>query len=271
MWQSSMAHHRPSATVESMSFASPRRSPNRAPGSRYGAPFIDSMPPAMTSSASPARISEAASMMAFSPEPHTRLIVVALVVSGRPAWSAAWRAGAWPLPACRTWPIRTSSTCDRGRIQPGALDGGPDGDAAERGRRDAAQRTAELADRGARRADDVGLAVGDSCMRRILRPTPSSDPVPRRRHAASDMRRTIATFRRAAARPAPRAASCSRRSPGAAGDAAYLVGLLGVGLRVRGSRRGRGGRGHPDRPIDRVRARTRRPRCRPSGRRRSCV
>ena len=68
-----------------------------------------SMPPATATSASPARISAAASMMAFSPEPQTRLIVVALVVTGSPARSAACRAGAWPTPAWRTWPIRTSS------------------------------------------------------------------------------------------------------------------------------------------------------------------
>ena len=39
-----------------------------------------SMPPATTTSASPARISAAASMIALRPEPQTRLIVVALVV-----------------------------------------------------------------------------------------------------------------------------------------------------------------------------------------------
>ena len=69
-----------------------------------------SIPPATTSSASPARIAAAASMIALRPEPQTRLIVVAGVVSGRPAVSAAWRAGACPAPACSTWPIRTSST-----------------------------------------------------------------------------------------------------------------------------------------------------------------
>ena len=37
------------------------------------------MPPATTTSASPARISAAASMIDFRPEPQTRLIVVALV------------------------------------------------------------------------------------------------------------------------------------------------------------------------------------------------
>ena len=42
-----------------------------------------SMPPATATSASPARISAAASMIALSPEPQTRLIVVALVVDGQ--------------------------------------------------------------------------------------------------------------------------------------------------------------------------------------------
>ena len=68
-----------------------------------------SMPPATTTSASPARISAAASMIAFRPEPQTRLIVVRSTLSPRPAFSAAWRAGAWPTPAWSTWPMSTSS------------------------------------------------------------------------------------------------------------------------------------------------------------------
>ena len=48
-------------------------------------------------------------MIDFRPDPQTRLIVVALVVSGRPALRAACRAGACPEPACSTWPISTSS------------------------------------------------------------------------------------------------------------------------------------------------------------------
>ena len=114
MWHDSTEHQRPSWTVESTSFASPSRSPKRAPGSRNGAWFIDSMPPATTISASPALISAAASMIDFSPDPQTRLIVVAGVVSGRPAFRSAWRAGACPTPAWSTWPISTSSTVASG-------------------------------------------------------------------------------------------------------------------------------------------------------------
>ncbi len=93
------------------------------------------MPPATATSASPARISAAASMIALSPEPQTRLIVVAEVVFGRPARNAAWRAGAWPTPACSTWPISTSSI-GVSVGQPGALDRGADRDTAELDGRD---------------------------------------------------------------------------------------------------------------------------------------
>ena len=58
-------------------------------------------------------------------------------------------------------------------IQAGPLDGGPDRDAAELGRRDGRQRPAELADRRARGADDEGLAVG-SCMARFYADSPET-------------------------------------------------------------------------------------------------
>ena len=41
--------------------------------------------------------------------PQTLLTVTAAIVVGRPALSAAWRAGAWPTPAPITFPIITSS------------------------------------------------------------------------------------------------------------------------------------------------------------------
>ena len=112
------------------------------------------MPPATTTSASPARISAAASMIALSPEPQTRLIVVALVPSGRPALRSACRAGAWPAPACRTWPIRTSSTGAVRRVEARSLDRGADRHATELGRGDRAQGPAEPADGRPGGADD---------------------------------------------------------------------------------------------------------------------
>src|SRR5438552_908425 len=68
------------------------------------------MPPATTHCASAALIACAASITALSPEPHTLLMVSAGTVPGRPAWIAAWRAGAWPTPPCSTLPMITSST-----------------------------------------------------------------------------------------------------------------------------------------------------------------
>ena len=49
-------------------------------------------------------------MMAFMPEPHTLLRVLAPVLVGRPAARAAWRAGAWPRLAGSTQPMITSET-----------------------------------------------------------------------------------------------------------------------------------------------------------------
>src|SRR2546428_3645238 len=68
------------------------------------------MPPATTHCASAALIAWAASITALSPEPHTLLMVSAGTVPGRPAWIAAWRAGAWPTPPWSTLPMITSST-----------------------------------------------------------------------------------------------------------------------------------------------------------------
>ncbi len=68
-----------------------------------------SMPPETTSSAEPALMMSWASMVAFMPEPHTLLMVVAPVASGSLAPRAAWRAGAWPWPAGSTQPMNTSS------------------------------------------------------------------------------------------------------------------------------------------------------------------
>src|SRR3990170_1392966 len=71
---------------------------------------MDSMPPATTSRASPATIWVAASITLLRPDPQTLLIVVQGTLSGMPARSDAWRAGAWPTPAWITLPMKTSST-----------------------------------------------------------------------------------------------------------------------------------------------------------------
>ena len=82
--------------------ASPMRKPSREPSITCGDALMFSCPPATMICASPLRIACAASITAFSPEPHTLLIVIAGTVTGRPALIAAWRAGFWPLPAVST-------------------------------------------------------------------------------------------------------------------------------------------------------------------------
>jgi len=69
---------------------------------------MDSSPPATAIAASPVRSWSAAIMMAFMPEPHILLMVVAGMFTGMPAPIAAWRAGAWPRPAGSTHPMMTS-------------------------------------------------------------------------------------------------------------------------------------------------------------------
>ena len=68
------------------------------------------MPPATRISASPTRISRRANITACRPEPQTLLIVIAPVLTGRPALIVAWRAGAWPMPPESTQPMITRST-----------------------------------------------------------------------------------------------------------------------------------------------------------------
>src|SRR2546426_5397855 len=84
--------------------------PPRIPYTWWGAWDMAPMPPATTHCSSPALIAWAASITALSPEPQTLLIVSEGIVPGRPAWIAAWRAGAWPSPPWSTLPRMTSST-----------------------------------------------------------------------------------------------------------------------------------------------------------------
>ena len=72
---------------------------------------MDSWPPATTTVASPLRIIRAASITAVSPDRQTLLMVTVGTFQPMPAPMALWRAGFWPAPACRTWPMITESTC----------------------------------------------------------------------------------------------------------------------------------------------------------------
>ena len=72
------------------------------PLSTCGALDIDSMPPATMTSNSPSLIRSAAWAMASSPDRQTLLTVVAGVVIGMPALTAACLAVIWPVPACST-------------------------------------------------------------------------------------------------------------------------------------------------------------------------
>ena len=70
-----------------------------------------SWPPAMTISESPSRMACAPSITAFSPEPHTALMVSAGTLCGRPLLMTVWRAGFCPEPAVNTWPKISSLIC----------------------------------------------------------------------------------------------------------------------------------------------------------------
>src|SRR5687768_5910379 len=110
MWMSWKASVSPSWIMWSSSFPLPSRSPQRPPGSRYGAPLMLSVPPATMISASAHFTACAASITAFSPDPQTLLTVCAGTESGMPARMEAWRAGFMPRPAWRMQPRITSST-----------------------------------------------------------------------------------------------------------------------------------------------------------------
>src|SRR5437868_10014445 len=75
-----------------------------------GALVMDSMPPATTMVELPEESESKAIIAAFIAEPHILFTVVDGVDLSRPAFIAAWRAGAWPWPAESTQPKITSST-----------------------------------------------------------------------------------------------------------------------------------------------------------------
>ncbi len=98
----SMAQNSASWAIESFMVQSPYLTPSRLPTSTCGALVIDSMPPATTTSNSPARISWSARAMASMPDRHTLLMVSAGTSSGMPPAMAAWRAVICPAPAWMT-------------------------------------------------------------------------------------------------------------------------------------------------------------------------
>ena len=101
----------PSLIIESTILVSPYLTPHLRFLTRYGALLMFSIPPATTSSLSPALIDCAASITPLSPDPQTLLTVNAPTLTGIPAKMADCRAGFCPNPAETTLPIITSSTC----------------------------------------------------------------------------------------------------------------------------------------------------------------
>ena len=89
---------------------------------------------------------------------------------GSPAPIAAWRAGAWPAPACSTWPMMTY--CDLVGSMPVALEPGADRDRAELGRLVLREAAAEPAERRPNRGDDDASLSLRSHGRRVPRRSP---------------------------------------------------------------------------------------------------
>ena len=78
---------------------------------------MDSTPPAIMSSASPALMARAAAMTASMPEPQRRLMVVPGIAAGQPASSSAMRATLrLSSPAWLAQPKITSSTASKSSV-----------------------------------------------------------------------------------------------------------------------------------------------------------
>ncbi len=125
---------------------SPYLKPSRLPTSRCGARVIDSIPPATTISTSPARISASAVAIAFSPERHSLLIVIAGTVIGMPALAAGDPGGALADPGLQHLPH--DHVVDRGRVDVGLLQRTTDRHGPELRRREVAQRPQQPAHGG---------------------------------------------------------------------------------------------------------------------------
>ena len=125
----------------------------------YGARVIDSTPPPMNTSPSPTAIAWAAELIAWRPEPHSRLTVSPPTSTGSPARSSAIRATLrLSSPAWLAQP-RITSSISAGSIA-GAVDDGPDRGGGEVVGADPGERAAVAPDRRSDGLDDPGLAQG---------------------------------------------------------------------------------------------------------------
>ena len=199
------------------------RKPWRAPGSRYGACDIDSMPPPTATSRSPARTAWSIIPTARTLDAHTLLIVSEVTSIGIPASICAWRLGICP---CAGLQHRAHhDVLDLLGRDVGALQRLADRYAAEMRGRERRQTPAQLADRRARAAQDHGsrhTASRLTCGRcTSQRPRTHRPPrAPTRSSSASSRTRgsptiTAASCRRwsTPARPSAGCASSRSRTP----------------------------------------------------------
>src|SRR5712692_6359303 len=140
--------HSPSWTIESIISALPMGAPKRAFGTRYGASDIDSIPPATTTSTSPARMSWSARAMALRPERHTLLMVRAGTPGGDPGLDG--RLSRCDLAGARLEHLAHDHVIDVLARYAGAIEGGADGMSPQTNGGHILERSAKLADGGAR-------------------------------------------------------------------------------------------------------------------------
>ena len=105
---------KPSRYIASTTSAFPIRIPKRTRGRRYGVADMHSVPPASTTSFSPAAIVRAPRVIALSDEAQALLTVKAGTASGTPARRDTCLAVFGPPPACRACPMIVSSTAAGG-------------------------------------------------------------------------------------------------------------------------------------------------------------
>ncbi len=152
------ASHRPSWAMWSRTVTSPYLYPDRERSSRCGACVIDSMPPATTTSNSPARMSWSARAMASMPDRQTLLIP-----ERRDVHRDARGGRGLPvrgLPGARGEHLAEDHVLDLLRRHAGLLERPADGHRAEVGGGEVLERAEHPAHRGAGSGDDDGRAAG---------------------------------------------------------------------------------------------------------------